>query len=151
VLNTSNGSETRNANLVLAVKDYIKNKPLGTLIKHDELVDIIGAKKRYYYEIVGRAKRELIRLGVFLDSVHKEGYKVVNPGDEINICVARTLKAYRLEIRAAHDSLHIKTENIADADSRERTEKLTQQMTARLPFTDNQMRLLEMVATGGDK
>lgn len=149
-ITSSVGNETKNANKILEMVNYLRNMAPGTLVTHDTLKEVMDVtNQRYYYTIMSAVKRDLIRLGVFLDSVHKEGYRVTLPGEEIKICVARTVKAFRQEIRAAHDAVHIKVANITDEGSKQRTEKLISQMTARLPFTDNQMRLLEQIVVGG--
>ena len=71
----------------------------------------------------------------------------MTPGEEINRCLALTIKGMRMEIVAAGNSLMIRSERITDPVAKQRTIALSQQLTARVPFADNQLKALEAITT----
>lgn len=101
----------------------------GTTLTHIAMAEILGErpKTQGYYSMVNRVKRELMQgHSVFLATEIGVGYKIAEPGTEIDVPDAKCKRATNQYVRAVKEMQHIDIDRIKDDCQKQRTIRIAQ-------------------------
>jgi len=101
----------------------------GTTLTHLALSDMLGERPRTqaYYSMVRRLKNELMReYSIFLGTEIKIGYRIAEPGTEIDILDRKCKRAVKQYFKSVMEMEYIDLDKIKDETSKQRTIRITQ-------------------------
>lgn len=109
--------------LIQKAVSLILNVSPNTLVTHLMMEQFVQDERRrhktQYYARVHMLKTALkVDHGIFLKTVHKQGYVLVKGGGEIDCCIVNALRGMRTMVKASADTNYIKVNEIADLTER---------------------------------
>lgn len=105
------------------IYDYVKVKPLGSLITLDELSDVIDKSILEYRAVIYRACKELMKVDQkFMLCVWGKGYRIVEGNDQLRHAETRHKKANKQIKMAKFEAVNLNTNTMSiDEKSRWQT------------------------------
>lgn len=114
------------AKRILEAAEVISQFPRGQVIDHLQMEALIGesrlGRRGRFYDMVSKLKSHLrVAHGIFLRTLHKTGYQIVEPGSEINITLGAFQRGVRTTGRAVAHTQMIRIQDILDMEKRRET------------------------------
>jgi len=114
---------------VTEAAEAISGMQRGTMLPHLTLGELLGepARTQGYYGMVGRLKRALMQEhAVFLVAEFRVGYKIAEPGMEVDVPDAKCKRATNSYTRAVKEMQYIDLDGIKDEPLKQRTLRIAQ-------------------------
>ena len=135
--------DTNKVNEILNVAlDSIVKLPKNQTVLHNVLATLLHAKPRtqFYYNMVKKLRKQLIAdYGIFMETEHKVGYRIVNPGEEIGMCEGEFISGAKRMKRAVVKTNYIRVDALPEAAKTETLEKAQKMSNLMHLFSQRQL------------